>query len=84
MADEQWNPRYVLYARAHGRTPEEMLAHDDEAFPGGIMAGFIIWINQQWNAFVEFKKCSRHWVRWYDREFDPWLTARAEGLTSSE
>ena len=46
-----WNPRYVAYARAHGHTPEGMLAHDTEAWPGGKMAGFILWISQQWHAW---------------------------------
>lgn len=31
----EWNPRYVAYARAHGKTPKTMLAHDEEAWPGG-------------------------------------------------
>jgi hypothetical protein len=39
-----WNPRYVAYARAHGKRPEDMLAADKLAFPGGCMGGFICWI----------------------------------------
>jgi hypothetical protein len=37
------NPRYVAYALAHGRTVDSMLEHDAKAWPGGKMAGFILW-----------------------------------------
>lgn len=40
------NPRYLQYARAHGRSGEEQLAHDKEAWPGGAMCGFILWMKQ--------------------------------------
>lgn len=46
------NPRFVAYASANGRTPEAQLAHDAEAFPGGKMCGFIIWIGRQWRAWA--------------------------------
>lgn len=39
----EWNPRYIAYAEAHGRSPEEQLAADRVAYPGGCMAGFILW-----------------------------------------
>ena len=44
-------PRYSAYCRAHGRDPESMLAHDRERFPGGKMAGFIVWLRREWSAF---------------------------------
>lgn len=42
-----WNPRYVAYAKAHGKTPEEMQAGEKS------MVGFILWIGGQ---VVEFRK----------------------------
>ena len=48
-----WNPRYVAYARAHGRTPEEMRAHDADVWPGGRATGFILWISKQWQRWHE-------------------------------
>jgi hypothetical protein len=46
------NPRYLAYCRAHSKTPDAMLAHDDAAWPGGKMTGFILWMSEQWHAFM--------------------------------
>lgn len=51
-----WNPRYVAYAAAHNKTPEAMIEHDKEAWPGGKMTGYILWSNAHWSRwFVECK-----------------------------
>jgi hypothetical protein len=42
----EWNPQYVQYAKVHGRTPDDMLAHDRERWPGGVMTGYILWVSQ--------------------------------------
>jgi len=39
------NTRYIAYARAHGKSPEEMVEFDRQFYPGGAMAGFITWIS---------------------------------------
>lgn len=39
-----WNPRYVAYARQHGRTPEAQMEFDREEYPGGCMVGFMLWV----------------------------------------
>ena len=46
--NEGINVRYFLYAKAHGRTHQEMLWFDRERFPGGCMCGFITWIGAKW------------------------------------
>jgi hypothetical protein len=50
----EWNPQYVQYAKVHGRTPDDMLVHDRERWPGGIMTGYILWVSQvQQECFKE-------------------------------
>jgi hypothetical protein len=49
----EWNPRFVAYAKAHGQTPEGMLQNDKEKFPGGCMAGFMLWINTMRQKFFQ-------------------------------
>jgi hypothetical protein len=53
MADNntEANPRYAAYARAHGMTPAEMLEHDRQAWPGGCMCGFVLWMAEQKKKF---------------------------------
>ena len=45
----KWNPRYLAYCKAHGRTPEAMMAHDDEQWKGGRMCGFLLWHSERLN-----------------------------------
>lgn len=47
----KWNPRYVLYARYHGMTPEAVYKRDDTKYPGGRMTGFLLWISEMEEAF---------------------------------
>lgn len=47
-----WNPRYVAYAKAHGRTPEAQIEQDREDWPGGCMVGFSQWIQAQRDALL--------------------------------
>jgi hypothetical protein len=49
-ADWKWNPRFVVYARAHGRTPEAQLEADRAASPA-VMAGFLTWMRDRREAF---------------------------------
>ena len=43
--------RFAAYALAHGRDPEAQLAHDRGRFPGGRMAGYIVWIGGRLRAW---------------------------------
>lgn len=45
----KWNPRYVLYARTSGRTPEEQAAHDD-AQPARLIP-FMCWVSARAEEF---------------------------------
>lgn len=58
MSKGKWNPRYLAYCRAHGKTPEAMLLHDQEQFPGGCMCGFILWHSAKLN---EARRTHREW-----------------------
>jgi len=49
----QWNPRFVAYAKAHGRTPEEQAKQDEKDWPGGCMVGFSQWIQARRDALCE-------------------------------
>jgi hypothetical protein len=71
---EPWNPRFVAYATAHGRSPEDMLAHDRQAHPGASMMEFSIWVQQQWRRFRE-SQGRRHDDRIGDNQdaFTAWL-----------
>lgn len=45
---EKWNPRFVAYAKAHGRTPKQQVEHDEHK-----MHEFMIWMN---GYLVEWRK----------------------------
>ncbi len=47
----QYSAPYLAYAKAHNKAPDEMLVHDKAAWPGGCMAGFILWVRQKKKEF---------------------------------
>ena len=71
----RYNPRYLAYCKAHGKIPNAMMMHDEQCFPGGCMAGYILWIGGKW---AEWKKVTgnngplgnEHYT-----QFDEWLQA---------
>lgn len=80
----QWNPRYVYYATAHGRTPEAMLEKDKEDWPGGCMVGFSQWIQFQRDRLCDYFGVPQGDLRYiighcgdkdYQKVFDQWLEA---------
>jgi hypothetical protein len=79
MQTAEFNPRYVSYARAHGRSPEDQSAHDRAEYPGAQMTGFIIWISGEKEAFrVAHPECflGRDTIQ-DGAAWDEWLRARA-------
>lgn len=52
----KWNPNYMAYAASQNLSPEECMTKDAEKYPGGKMAGFMIWMSEQ---ICEFDKIHR-------------------------
>lgn len=85
----QWadvQPRYVAYCIAHGaQSKDEMLARDRERWPGGVMAGFILWIKDMWDQWGMERgshpsiKTEQHHV-----EFDVWLAEHVAAIRRAE
>jgi hypothetical protein len=73
------NLRYGLYALAHGKSPDEMLAADKLAFPGACMMEFVFWNSQK--LFECQKKHPEYFLIAYDKHaslmnqsgYDEWL-----------
>ena len=72
-----WNSRYVAYANAHGKTARTMLPFDRKRWPGGVMCGYIIWINGKWNEFAKAIGVERYWAGLQQDRFDAWLKENA-------
>lgn len=72
-----YQPRFIAYCKAHGAiSGAEMLARDDERYPGGVMTGFVLWIGEQWHAW---KKAAGHQGKVTTEadhaNFDQWLSS---------
>lgn len=53
------NPRYIAYATAHGRDVWSMDTWDRGRFPGGYMAGFVIWLTARWEDYRALRRIRR-------------------------
>ena len=61
MAPKAWNPYYVAYARSQGRPCDEQLEYDKKKWPGGRMAGFMLWMREAWSTWSKESGESRVW-----------------------
>jgi hypothetical protein len=68
MDERQWNPRFLQYARWRGMTPEEALESDSGAFPGGRMAGFVLWSDARIQEWCRISGVDRHYAGLHNRE----------------
>ena len=73
-----WNPRFVLYAKCLGLSPEEAIERDRERWPGGAMTGFILWSTAANRAAVEslceMRRCDI--PAWHSDTTFQWLAER--------
>lgn len=65
VGNKEYNPRYVCYAFAHGKDPEEMLEYDWEHHR--YMREFVIWNR---NMLDEFMKAHPELYNWNAKGFD--------------
>lgn len=87
---DRTNSRYVAYARAHGREPEDQIVQDRLDWPGGSMCGFTFWNNDR---LSEYHRVNPHAFMMggssrpaiIDHEgYDAWLETRVDELLRSD
>ena len=44
-AKGKYSENYLAYCADAGRTPDAQMAHDKAHYPGGSMAGFLVWMS---------------------------------------
>lgn len=80
-----WNPRYVLWAKKHGLTPEQMMEKNDRYEPGFMMMDFSFWIQAEVKAICDFYGAKPYDLRSiiglcgdpdFQKVFDQWLESR--------
>lgn len=76
-AMNEWNPRYVAYAEAAGRSPEAQIDWDRERWPGGYVTGFVLWIRKRWAEFNTEKGLPVDYPSsiYSQQEFNEWLSS---------
>lgn len=65
--------RFLAYCAANDKRPKAMLAHDARQFPGGKMAGFILWMESKW---AEWRKMTNSYGVLSEAQtaaFDAWI-----------
>jgi hypothetical protein len=86
MMAAKWNPRYLAYCVAQGAcSVEEMKVRDLASYPGGMMTGYVCWLDAQWTEWRAERGVSplASLSRDDHREFDAWLADRVICATAS-
>lgn len=75
-----FNPRWLAYAKAHGKTPKEMLRADREKYQGGQMAGYIVWATGKWQEWRKERNYPSEMPLCDEdiKAFDAWLQGKEE------
>lgn len=45
------NPRYLAYCKNQKLSPENCLKRDEKRWPGGVMCGYILWMDKKKSEF---------------------------------
>lgn len=80
----RWNPRYVAFAAAHGRTPEAQREADAVAWPGGINTGFMVWLHGAWRQWRRLRVIPRDEEFERHEDFDHWLQIEIALVTGAQ
>ncbi|MFN9114348.1 MAG: hypothetical protein ACK5XN_30160 [Bacteroidota bacterium] len=72
--NDNWNPRYLAYCNAYGHTPQTQVAIDRASWPGGCMAGFILWNRSKIVSFSRVRPRAFFMGQLSDHKaYDNWL-----------
>lgn len=84
-SEQAYQPRYVNYARMHGKSPDDMIDFDNQR--GGIGAWFTPWIQGRWAEFDRLTKNVHRIGAGHTesghRVFDLWLDSSCHADPSS-
>lgn len=72
---KEWNHRYVCYAKANGKSPDEMLAFDKERHPSACMCEYTIWNSAKWSEWRKLNGIQPHapLSAKQHKQYDAWL-----------
>lgn len=78
MMKLQYNPRFVIYARCNGRSPEEQLQVDSDRWSIGEAFGFMSWLTRHFDEWSNLTGVDRADIARPDntRRFTKWLEER--------
>ena len=76
MTETESNPRYVLFARSYGRTPEEQLEVDRQRSEAATMGDYMGWLSVWWAVWTQRTGHVGALTAHDHAAFDAWLAER--------